>query len=257
VPLVVEKKHVGMFLGLNKAGKDFDSFDVGLMNAVANQTSVFLENSRMYAQLRDLLMGVLHSLTDSIDAKDPYTCGHSRRVAKISRRLAQARGLPPERVQHIYLAGLLHDVGKIGVPEAVLLKEGRLTDEEYESIKQHPGIGAKILRRIPHLTPIVSGVLTHHERPDGTGYPDGLTHSQIPIEGLIIGLSDCWDAMTTHRTYRRALGLEEARSELRRCAGTQFDATLVEIFLSWDLESLTEELNAIQENDLVLTRGLL
>ncbi|MCK5557797.1 MAG: GAF domain-containing protein, partial [Candidatus Hydrogenedentes bacterium] len=125
VPLITDRRIIGVLLGLNKDDGDFDSFDAKLIGSIANQTSVFLTNHRMYAEVQDLLMGVLHSLTESIDAKDPYTCGHSRRVAEISRRLAEGCEFPPERVQNIYLAGLLHDVGKIGVPEAILCKEGQ------------------------------------------------------------------------------------------------------------------------------------
>jgi putative nucleotidyltransferase with HDIG domain len=251
VPLVIDKRNVGILLGLNKP-TDFDSFDVSLINTIANQASVFLANNRMYAELQDLLMGVLHSLTESIDAKDPYTCGHSRRVAAIARRLAEACGYSPERVRDIYLSGLLHDVGKIGVPEAILCKDGRLTDEEYNSIKRHPVIGAKILRRIRHLDPIIAGVLTHHERPDGRGYPGGLGGEDVPIEGLMVGLADSWDAMTSHRTYRRARPVGEAITEIRRCVGSQFDPHLVEIFLSWDLEEYMKELHALNAHDLHL-----
>lgn len=194
-------------------------------------------------------MGVLHSLTESIDAKDPYTHGHSQRVAAISRRLAEELGFSADHVRHVYLAGLLHDIGKIGVRESILCKDGRLTDEEYGHIKEHPSIAAKILRRIRHLDPIVTGVLSHHERLDGKGYPQGLSGEAVPLEGRIIGLADSWDAMTSHRTYRRAKPIEEAAEELRRCAGTQFDPKLVEIFLSWDLPAYMAELQQLSEAD--------
>ncbi|HDY64634.1 MAG TPA: HD domain-containing protein, partial [Phycisphaerae bacterium] len=169
VPLISDRRIIGVLLGLNKHDGDFDSFDAKLIGSIANQSSVFLANHHMYAELQDLLMGVLQSLTESIDAKDPYTCGHSRRVAEISHRLAIGCKFSPEEVQNIYLAGLLHDVGKIGVPEVILCKEGRLTDEEYDIMKRHPGIGAKILGQIRNFEPIISGVLSHHERLDGGG----------------------------------------------------------------------------------------
>ncbi|MCD4825709.1 MAG: HD domain-containing protein [Phycisphaerae bacterium] len=248
-PLTIDRKNIGMLFGINKRGQDFDSFDIKLLSSIAGQSSVFLANHRMYAELQDLLMGVLQSLTESIDAKDPYTCGHSRRVAAISKRMAEDMGFDAARTRQVYLAGLLHDVGKIGIPEAILCKDGRLTDDEYNNIKRHPEIGAKILRRIRNLEPIIAGVLSHHERLDGKGYPHGLSGGDIPLEGKIIGLADSWDAMTSHRTYRRGLSLELAVKELQDCAGSQFDPRLVEIFLSWDLEAFTKELHTANTND--------
>ena len=243
VPLQIESDAVGVLLAVNKFNADFDSYDAKLLGSIANQMSVFLANRRMYQEVEDLLMGVLYSLTESIDAKDPYTCGHSRRVSQIARRLAVGLNLPAERVQQVYLAGLLHDVGKIGIPEAILCKDGKLTDEEYEVIKQHPGIGARILQRIRNFKPIIAGVLHHHERIDGRGYPDGLAGQDIPLEGRILGLADSWDAMTSHRTYRGALSIDRAREEIQRCAGRQFDAGLVELFLAWDIEEFMLQLH--------------
>jgi HD-GYP domain-containing protein (c-di-GMP phosphodiesterase class II) len=129
------------------------------------------------------------------------------------------------------MAGLLHDVGKIGVPEAVLQKTGRLTDEEFAQIKKHPEIGARILKDIKQVEDIIPGVLHHHERMDGKGYPAGLAGENIPLLGRVICLADCFDAMTSSRTYRKALPLEVALTEIRRCAGTQFDPVLADHFL--------------------------
>ena len=235
VPLVMDEDSIGMLVGLNKFPGDFDSVDLKLINAIGSQAAVFLANNQLYADLQDLLMGVLHALTATIDAKDPYTCGHSQRVAMISRRLAQECGFDQEKVQQIYLAGVLHDIGKIGVPEAILCKKGRLTDEEFTDIKRHPMIGAKILGGIRQLDEIVAGILTHHERPDGTGYPQGLKGDDVPIEGRIIGLADSFDAMTSDRTYRNALPLDVVVKEIREWSGRQFDEGIVERFLSLDL----------------------
>jgi len=243
VPLIAEDELIGMLIGMNKSSGDFDSVDLKLISAVGSQAGVFLANSRLYADLQDLLMGVLHALTATIDAKDPYTCGHSQRVAQISRRLAQECGFSPEKVQQVYLAGLLHDIGKIGVPEATLRKAGRLTDEEYEGMKRHPLIGAKILGGIRQLDDVIVGILHHHERPDGRGYPNGLAGKEVPIEGLIVGLADCFDAMTSDRTYRGALPLEAVIREIRKCSGTQFDEGLVGRFLSLDLEKFMAEIH--------------
>ncbi|MCD6304078.1 MAG: HD-GYP domain-containing protein, partial [Planctomycetes bacterium] len=239
---------LGTLLALNKAGGDFNSIDIKLMSSVANQAAVFLTNHVLYADLQELLMGVLHALTASIDAKDPYTCGHSRRVADISRRLAETMGLAPPDVQRTYLAGLLHDIGKIGVPEAVLCKPGRLTDAEYEQIKKHPEIGARILGGIRQLEHVVPGILCHHERLDGRGYPRGLSGAQIPLEARIIGLADCFDAMTSDRVYRKALPLEKVIREIRRHAGTQFDRKVADVLLSMDLPAYLEELRKPTES---------
>ncbi len=241
VPLTTENNPVGVLIALNKRGGDFDSVDLKLIKSIGAQTAIFLEYSRLFSDLKALLMGVLHALTASIDAKDTYTCGHSRRVAVISRKLAEAVGLPPEKVQSVYLAGLLHDIGKIGVPESVLRKPGKLTEEEEKLIRDHPAIAAKILGGIRQLDDVVVAILTHHERPDGKGYPRGLAGDQVPLEGRIIGLADCFDSMTSDRTYRPALSLDAADTELRRVAGTQVDANLVELLLSMDLKGLLAE----------------
>ncbi len=246
-PLVTDKSAMGMLIGMNKGDGDFDSPDLKLLNSIANQASIYLANNRLYGELEELMLGALHALTASIDAKDPYTCGHSRRVALISRRIAQEIGLSDAEVQRIYLSGLLHDVGKIGVPEGVLCKPGRLTDEEYDSMKRHPGIGANILSGIRALEDVLPGIFTHHERPDGRGYPQGLAGDAFPLQGRIVGLADGFDAMTSNRTYRKALSLETVVAEIRRCAGAQFDPHLVEVFLALDLERLLEDLRSPEQ----------
>ena len=241
VPLLGEQT-MGMLLAFNKESGDFNSVDIKLMSSIGNQSTVFLTNNMLYADLQDLLMGVLHALTATIDAKDPYTCGHSNRVAIISKRLAESMGLPAQRVQQIYLAGLMHDIGKIGVPESVLCNPGRLTPQEYEAVKKHPALGAKILGGIRQLDDVIAGILYHHERLDGRGYPQGLHGDEVPLDARIIGLADCFDAMSSDRTYRKALPLEAVVNEVRKCAGTQFAPEVVAHLLDWDLENLLKEL---------------
>lgn len=231
VPLLRGEQILGCLFGLDKLSGEFDTVDSKLLNSIANESAIYLENSMLFEDVRGLMMGLLHSLVSAVDAKDAYTCGHSERVALLSRLLAQEAKLDSHFVERIYMAGLLHDVGKIGVPEAVLQKTGKLTPEEYEQIKKHPEIGARILRDIRQIEDILPGVLHHHERYDGKGYPAGLAGDAIPLMGRVICLADCFDAMTSSRTYRKALPLEVALTEIQRCSGTQFDPALTDAFL--------------------------
>jgi putative nucleotidyltransferase with HDIG domain len=231
VPLQRGDKVLGCLFCIDKDTGDFDSVDSKLLNSIANESAIYLENAVLFEDVHGLMMGLLHSLTSAVDAKDAYTCGHSERVALLSKLLAKEAGLDDQQVERIYMAGLLHDVGKIGVPEGVLQKPGRLTSEEFEQMKKHPAIGARILHDVKQIQDIIPGVLHHHERYDGRGYPDGLSGQNIPIMGRIICLADCFDAMTSTRTYRKALPLEVTLADLRRCSGTQFDPTLTEAFL--------------------------
>jgi HD-GYP domain-containing protein (c-di-GMP phosphodiesterase class II) len=155
-------------------------------------------------------------------------------VAHLSCRLAAALGLDEHSAERVRIAGLVHDVGKIGVPEAVLCKTGRLTDEEFALIKTHPEIGHRILKDIPHFDDVLPGVLRHHERWDGKGYPGGLAGEAIPLVARILALADTFDAMSSTRSYRPALPREKVLEDFRRCAGTQFDPALVERFLTLD-----------------------
>jgi len=234
---------IGLMVAVNRVDKpDFDSTDIKLFTSVAAGCAVFIENGRLFNDLKELFVGSLKALTNSIDAKDQYTRGHSERVALISRwiaeRMAETEPLDEEHIHRIYLAGLLHDIGKIGIDENVLRKNGKLTPEERECIQRHPSIGASILRGIKQMRDIVPGVLYHHERVDGLGYPSGLRGDQIPLTGKIVGLADSFDAMTSKRVYRDALSIERALSEIRRGLGTQFDAKVAAVFLNSDVHHL-------------------
>jgi HD-GYP domain-containing protein (c-di-GMP phosphodiesterase class II) len=236
---------MGLMIAINRIGKqDFDSTDVKLFNSVAGGCAVFIENGKLFKDLKELFIGSLKALTSSIDAKDKYTHGHSERVAFISRwiaeRLSEQEQLDEDQIHMVYLAGLLHDIGKIGVEEVVLRKAGKLTEQEFSRIKQHPSIGAGILHEIKQMRDIVTGVLCHHERVDGKGYPGGLVGEQIPLFGKIVGLADSFDAMTSKRTYRDAMSVEQALAEIEKGLDTQFDRKIGRVFLDSDVSLLWE-----------------
>lgn len=201
--------------------------------------------SKTYASLRKNHLEMIDAMRKMVDAKDFYTRGHSDRVSFYAVKIAQAMGKSPEYIDRLRLAGLFHDIGKVGVPDGILQKAGPLTDEEYARIKQHPVVGAKILSSISQFHEILPIVLAHHERYDGHGYPNGLAGDQIPEEARIISAADSFDAMTSQRTYRSSLSLEEAEAELLRGRGTQFDPAIINVFLEvlQDFPSLRQELD--------------
>ena len=252
VPLQRQDQVLGCLFALDKGSGEFDSVDSKLLNSIANESAIYLENVMLFEDAHGLMMGLLHSLTSAVDAKDAYTCGHSERVALLSRHLARQAGMSEHAAERVYMAGLLHDVGKIGVPESVLQKAGRLTPDEFELMKKHSEVGARILRDIKQIADIIPGVLHHHERYDGKGYPTGLSGENIPLMGRIICLADCFDAMTSNRTYRKALPLEVALTEIRRCAGTQFDPELTEAFLQIGCDRFRELIQEHQQRSKTL-----
>lgn len=247
VPLMRQDQVLGALFAFDKAGDDFNTQDSKLLGSIANETAVFLENATLFADARGLMMGLLHSLTSAVDAKDAYTCGHSQRVALFSKEITRQARLPDAFAERVYMAGLLHDVGKIGVPEEVLRKPGKLTDDEFNLMKKHVEIGAKILRDVKQVEDLIPGVLHHHERYDGRGYPYNLAGQSIPLMGRILCVADCFDAMTSNRTYRRALPLEVALMEIRRCSGTQFDPALADAFLQIGESRIRELIHSVDQ----------
>jgi putative nucleotidyltransferase with HDIG domain len=246
VPLQRQDQVLGALFAFDKAGDDFNTQDSKLLGSIANETAIFLENATLFADARGLMMGLLHSLTSAVDAKDAYTCGHSQRVALFGKEITRQARLPDALAERVYMAGLLHDVGKIGVPEEVLRKPGKLTDEEFGLMKKHVEIGAKILRDVKQVEDLIPGVLHHHERYDGRGYPHNLSGQAIPLMGRVLCVADCFDAMTSNRTYRRALPLEVALMEIRRCSGTQFDPVLADAFLQIGESRLRELIHSVE-----------
>jgi putative nucleotidyltransferase with HDIG domain len=193
-----------------------------------SRAAVAVKNAR--ENLQGAYVEFVGSLANALDARDRYTSGHSLRVSQLSCATAAAMRLGPDDVERIRIGALLHDIGKIGIADSVLQKPGRLTNEEFAIVKQHPVIGRRILEGVQGLAPYLGAVELHHENWDGTGYPKGQSRVETPIDARIIHVSDAYDAMTTNRSYRQGMTHEQAIRELFRCAGTQFDPSIVELF---------------------------
>jgi HD-GYP domain-containing protein (c-di-GMP phosphodiesterase class II) len=248
VPLQRQEQVLGVLFGIDKTtGGEFDSVDSKLLNSIANESAIYLENANLFEDVHGLMMGLLHSLTSAVDAKDAYTCGHSERVALLSRHLAMQAKLSDHEVERV-VHGRAAPRRRQDRRARSRAPEDRATHaEEFEQIKKHPEIGARILQDIKQIKDIIPGVLHHHERYDGKGYPGGLAGEDIPLMGRMICLADCFDAMTSSRTYRKALPLEVALTELRRCSGTQFDPRLTEAFLQISGDQFRELIRNHQE----------
>lgn len=208
----------------------------GLLRTSEEQNQLLVEQTHMLeetiAKNRKITSQAIEALAQAIEAKDPYTCGHSRRVAEYSRVLARAMLLPGPKQDVLFTGALLHDIGKIGVPDSVLLKEGKLTQPEFQLVKQHTVIGYDMLLGMEFLDDALGIVRHHHERWDGAGYPNGLAGDDIPPLARIVGLADAFDAMTSNRTYRRRLNYPEIRSEIQLGRGRQFAPDVVDAFLA-------------------------
>ncbi|GAB4538833.1 MAG: hypothetical protein Fur0020_07760 [Thermodesulfovibrionia bacterium] len=185
-----------------------------------------------YKELEELFMGFVKVMVNTLDAKSHWTRGHSERVTMYAEEIAREMGLDEDEIRDIRLAGLLHDVGKIGTYDHILDKPDRLTDDEFEVVKRHPSQGAQMLEEIRKLRDIIPIIRHHHERYDGRGYPDGLKGEEIPLGARILHVADSFDSMTADRPYRKSPGIEYAISEFKRCSGTQFDPKVVEVFLN-------------------------
>ena len=240
VPMHRGEANLGMIvLGRRSDRDEFDSTDAELVRSATAIFSVHVLNQRQYFLMEHMLEGMIQSLVSALDAKDAYTCGHSTRVASVAVELAKRLGFDDEGVKRIRLGGLLHDVGKIGVEDSVLRKPGRLTDEEFEQIKQHPVLGYEILKGIRQFQSILPAVRHHHESIDGSGYPDGLAGDEIPRDAQVMAVADAFDAMTSDRPYRRGMPLEKVVGIFENGRGQQWAADVVDVLLA-DRQALDE-----------------
>lgn len=231
-PLMVREKSFGVIgVAASRPGEGYGADDLEMFENFSAQAAVSIENTRLYDRLQDTYLGAIGALAAAIEARDPYTVGHSARVTQYAVAIAQAMGLATDEVEEIRLAGLLHDLGKIGIPDNILNKPGRLSEEEYSAIKMHPALSMRIIEPLPHLGNIIPIIYHHHERFDGHGYMDGKAGETIPLGARIIAVADSYEAMTSDRPYRTALSREEAVVELKRCSGTQFDPVVVRHFM--------------------------
>jgi len=233
-----------LLLGEKKKGVAFSQEELDFFSALASDVAMAIRNAQLFKSLekesernKNLLISITIALASAIEAKDTYTRGHTERVTKYALAIAHQMvanhkvHLSHKFLEDLNIAGLLHDVGKIGVPEAILLKPDRLTPHEFEIIKEHPARGAEILKPIPDFDECIKGVKYHHEHYDGTGYPEGLKGEQIPMMASIIAVADAYDAMTSDRSYRKGLGKDFAVQEIKRCCGTQFSPVPAQAFV--------------------------
>lgn len=228
VPLVVERDIIGMLtVGDKRDGATFSSRDIEVLSYLGNAAALVLENSTLQRQLTEVFLKVVGALATAVDQRDTYTGMHSRRVEEYAVALGRARGLTPAEMDTLQFGAILHDIGKIGIPESILQKPGRLTAEEFEHIKSHPVRGETILKSITLPWPVLPIIRSHHERWGGGGYPDNLRGEAIHSLARLVTLADVFDAITSNRAYRDAMLLEQALAEIRRGTNNLFDPRLV------------------------------
>lgn len=245
VPVTIDDEEHGWLVALNRCliptpeqhepirilGDDeFGTVEATLVQTAAAMLATHGHNSKLFMEKEELMLGVVKSLVRSLEARDQYTCGHSDRVASLSRLIAEEMGCSKGQVDRLYVAGLLHDIGKVGIPDSVLNKPGRLTDEEFEIIKTHPVVGYDILKNLRQFEFVLPAVRHHHEEMSGRGYPDGLVGEEIPLDARIMAVADAYDAMTSNRPYRMGMSFETAEAILETNRGPQWDPHVLDAF---------------------------
>lgn len=233
VPVKTKEKIIGVLEAINKKTGAFVREDSEIMAALSNQVAVAIENAGLYAELKDAFYETTKALAEIIEKRDPYTGGHTQRVMNYSVEIGRMMKIPPRTLENLKLSAILHDIGKIGVKDEVLLKNGPLSSDEAVAMKRHTEYGSEILGHVKQLREVIPGVRSHHEKFDGTGYPDKLKGDDIPLLARIIAVADTFDAITTDRPYRAGASVRAALEELRKFAGTQFDGDVVEKFVEF------------------------
>jgi HD-GYP domain-containing protein (c-di-GMP phosphodiesterase class II) len=244
VPLIRQNEVIGViYLDVSSQVKAFTESDLELLISIAGPASVQIQNALYLGQLKKSYKDTIRALAKAVDARDPYTVGHNWRVSRLAVAVASSLGWSGDELGRAELGGILHDIGKIGIPDSIFLKSEKLADEEWQLMKKHPEIGAKMIAGIDFLEPVLPYILYHHEHWDGSGYPYGLKQNEIPEEGRLLLVCDAFDAMTTTRPYRNGLDTELAIEELRQTKGVQFDPMYVNAFITaWKKGSIADAL---------------
>lgn len=233
VPIRTKDKTLGVIHASGKKNRqEFTTGERDMLCGIANQAAIALDHATLYHDLENLFVGIAWSFASALDAKSPWTAGHSKRVTLYAVAIAEELDRGPDFVQAVQTSGLLHDIGKIAVPERILDKPGAITKEEHRTICEHAVQGAKILEHIDTFQPFIPGVRHHHERWDGGGFPDGLCSEDIPLMARVLAVADSYDAITSDRPYRGRRSTADAVDEIIRCSGTQFDPMVVDAFVA-------------------------
>lgn len=230
VPILLQNKSIGVITIYTSKPKNFSQSEIDLLSTFASQASIAIENARLYANMKEQYMSMVMALAAAIEAKDSYTHGHSTNVMEYAVKISKEIGLSDDQIETIRYAGLLHDIGKIGIKDVILTKQGKLTEEEISELHKHPEYGANIMEGVAILKDIAPLTLYHHERYDGKGYPLGLKGSDIPLGARILAVADTYDAMIADRPYRKAFPFEYVKKEMFKAAGNQLDPKLVKVF---------------------------
>ena len=230
VPIILHNKSIGVITIYTSKPRNFSQSEIDLLSTFASQASIAIENARLYANMKEQYMSMVMALAAAIETKDSYTHGHSTKVMEYAVKISKEIGLTEDQIETIRYAGLLHDIGKIGVKDVILAKQGKLTDEEIAELRKHPEYGANIMEHVAILKDIAPLTLYHHERYDGHGYPLGLKGTEIPLGARILAVADTYDAMIADRPYRKAFPFDYVKKEMIKAAGSQLDPSLVKVF---------------------------
>ena len=232
IPIIIKEELQGV-LNLSKTtgGQPFTHSDMELASVLCGQAAIALENSRLYGRVQDVYIGIIATLASAIEARDPYTAGHAIRMAEYSKSIAVRMGVSGREIETIYRAGILHDIGKIGIPDHILLKKGSLNEDEVRIMRDHPEIGGKILDKMDGLGDVAAIVRQHHTYFDGSSSLNNAKGKEILLGARIIAVADAFEAMTSVRPYKKAISVLDAAKELKKMSGTQFDPEVVNVFV--------------------------